>query len=238
MKHPNARWLAALFTIFLSFPTHSDAWMVLSFPNNNQLKSAVALSVAARHGSAASAADRCHAPSSTTAAAANVHEEEEVADSGTAAAGKRRIKPSHVLFRGLARHAAVFSLVILPGAISLSNLPVSAMDMVPTSIFYSADTSATIVASPRQRTQNMPVEQGSSNPTVTTSLGMQRPTTQWISSAVEEENTDIVTRPEPGLATQAGLAFFLTYVGVSMLAGFKELFTRIQKYIMDNNNNK
>lgn len=36
--------------------------------------------------------------------------------------------------------------------------------------------------------------------------------------------------PERSLATQAGLAFFLTYVGVSMLAGFKELFTRIQKY--------
>jgi hypothetical protein len=35
---------------------------------------------------------------------------------------------------------------------------------------------------------------------------------------------------EQSLATKAGLAFFLTYVGVSLLAGLKELVTRIRKF--------
>jgi hypothetical protein len=37
-------------------------------------------------------------------------------------------------------------------------------------------------------------------------------------------------RVEQSLASKAGLAFFLTYVGVSLLAGIKELVTRIQKF--------
>jgi hypothetical protein len=35
---------------------------------------------------------------------------------------------------------------------------------------------------------------------------------------------------EQSLASKAGLAFFLTYVGVSLLAGMKELVTRIRKF--------
>jgi hypothetical protein len=37
-------------------------------------------------------------------------------------------------------------------------------------------------------------------------------------------------KAEQSLAMKAGLAFFLTYVGVSMLAGIKELVTRIRKF--------